>query len=123
MHIEVVVFNLKEEKVKFDDCRIQEYKVKHDTAIIKLKLFDDHIDEVNENSSYKISYLGVAKYDYERYLKTTESSTVIIQPDLNIEVGNFSTKVWKLFNQYQSYNPSYISEIKEFHPTITLFEL
>ena len=123
MHIEVVVFDLKEEKVKFDDCRIQEYKIKHDTAIIKLKLFDDHIDEVNENSSYKISYLGVAKYDYERYLKTTESSTVIIQPDLNIEVGNFSTKVWKLFNQYQSYNPSYISGIKEFHPTITLFEL
>ena len=78
MHIEVVVFDLKEEKVKFDDCRIQEYKVKHDTAIIKLKLFDDHIDEVNENSSYKTSYLRVTKYDYERYLKTTESSTVII---------------------------------------------
>ena len=86
MHIEVVVFDLKEEKVKFDDGRIQEYKVKDDTAIIKLALFDDHIDEVNENSSYTISYLGVAKYEYERYLKTTESSTVIIQPDLNIEL-------------------------------------
>ena len=86
MHIEVVVFDLKEEKVKFDDGRIQEYKVKDDTAIIKLTLFDDHIDEVNENSSYTISYLGVAKYEYERYLKTTESSTVIIQPDLNIEL-------------------------------------
>ena len=61
MHIEVVVFDLKEEKVKFDDGRIQEYKVKDDTAIIKLTLFDDHIDEVNENSSYTISYLGVAK--------------------------------------------------------------
>ena len=86
MHIEVVVFDLKEEKVKFDDGRIQEYKVKDDTAIIKLTLFDDHIDEVNENSSYTISYLGVAKYEYERYPKTTESSTVIIQPDLNIEL-------------------------------------
>ena len=52
-------------------------------------------------TSYKISHLRVAKYDYERYLKTTERSTVIIQPDLNIEltdedkkeVDNISTNI------------------------------
>ena len=44
VHIEGVVLNLKEE----------------------LTIFGDLMDEVNENSSYKISYLRVAKYDYER---------------------------------------------------------
>ena len=66
-----------------------------------MRIFGDLIDEVNENSSYNISYLRVAKYDYERYLKTTESSTVIIHPDLNIkltdidkkEVENISTNI------------------------------
>ena len=95
VHIEGVVFDLKEEKVKFKDgreIRIQECKVKDDTAIIKLTIFGDLIDEVNENSSCKISYLRVAKYDYERYLKTTESSTVVIQPDLNIELTDVGKK-------------------------------
>ena len=44
VHIEGVVLDLKEE----------------------LTIFGDLMDEVNENSSYKISYLRVAKYDYER---------------------------------------------------------
>ena len=44
VHIEGVVLDLKEE----------------------LTIFGDLIDEVNENSPYKISYLRVAKYDYER---------------------------------------------------------
>ena len=72
VHIEGVVSDLKEEKVKFKDgrkIRIQECKVKDDTAIIKLTIFGDLIDEVNENSSYKILHLRVAKYDYEQYLK------------------------------------------------------
>ena len=72
MHIEGVVFDLKEEKVKFKDgrkIRIQECKVEDDTVIIKLTIFGDLIDEVNENSSYKILHLRVAKYDYEQYLK------------------------------------------------------
>ena len=94
-HIEGILFDLKEEKVKFKDgrgIRIQECKVKDDTVIMKLTIFGDLIDEVSENSSYKISYLRVAKYDYERYLKTTESSTVIIQPDLNIELTDIDKR-------------------------------
>ena len=89
MHIEGVSFDLKEEKVKFKDgreIRIQECKVEDDTGIIKLTLFGNLIDEIKENSSYKISHLQVAKYDYGRYLKTTKGSTVKIQPDLNIEL-------------------------------------
>ena len=70
VHIEGVVLDLKEE----------------------LTIFGDLIDEVNENSPYKISYLRVAKYDYERQLKTTENSTVIIQPDLNIELTDADKK-------------------------------
>ena len=95
VHIEGVVFDLKEEKVKFKDgrdIRIQECKVKDDTAIIKLTIFGDLIDEVNENFSYKISCLRVAKYEYKRYLKTTENSTVIIQPDLNTELTDVDKK-------------------------------
>ena len=95
VHIEGVAFDLKEEKVKFKDgreIRIQECKVKYDTTIITLTIFGDLIDEVNENSSYKISHLRVAKYDYERYLKTTERSTVKIQPDLNIELADEDKK-------------------------------
>ena len=95
VHKEGVLFDLKEEKVKFKDgieIRIQECKVKDDTGIIKMTIFGDFIDEVNENSSYEISYLRDAKYDYERYFKTTESSTVIIQPDLNIELTDIDKK-------------------------------
>ena len=66
-----------------------------------MTIFAHLIDEVKEKSFRKISYLKVAKYDYERYFKTTESSTVTIQPDLNIElkdidkkeVGNISTNI------------------------------
>ena len=68
VHIEGVAFDLKEEKVKIKDgreIRIQECKVKDNTAIIKLTIFGDLTDEVNENSFYKISHLRVAKYDYE----------------------------------------------------------
>ena len=95
VHKEGVLFDLKEEKVKFKDgieLRIQECKVKDDTGIIKMTIFGDFIDEVNENSSYEISYLRDAKYDYEQYFKTTESSTVIIQPDLNIELTDIDKK-------------------------------
>ena len=52
VHIEGVVFDLKEEKVKFKDgreIRIQECKVKYDTTIITLTIFGDLIDEVNED--------------------------------------------------------------------------
>ena len=95
VHKEGVLFDLKEEKVRFKDgieLRIQECKVKDDTGIIKMTIFGDFIDEVNENSSYEISYLRDAKYDYEQYFKTTESSTVIIQPDLNIELTDIDKK-------------------------------
>ena len=95
MHIEGVAFDLKEEKVKIKDgreIRMQECKVKDNTAIIKLTIFGDLTDEVNENSFYKISHLRVAKYDYEWYLKTTESSTVIICLDLNIELTDLDKK-------------------------------
>ena len=71
LRIEGVVFDLKEEKFKLKDgrgIRIQECKVKDDTAIIKLTKCGDVFDEVNENSSHKTSYLRVAKYNYERYL-------------------------------------------------------
>ena len=34
----------------------------------------------------------LAKYDYKRQLKTTENSTVIIQPDLNIELTDVDKK-------------------------------
>ena len=95
VHKEGVLFDLKEDKVKFKDgreIRIQECKVEDDTGIIKMTIFGDLIDEVNENFSYEISYLRDAKYDYELYFKTTESSTVIIQPDLNIELTDIDKK-------------------------------
>ena len=95
VHKEGVLFDLKEEKVKFKDgreIRIQECKVEDDTGIIMMTIFGDLIDEVNENFSYEISYLRDAKYDYELYVKTTESSTVIIQPDLNIELTDIDKK-------------------------------
>ena len=83
VHIEGVVFDLKEGKVLFKDgreIRIQECKVKDDTAIIKLTIIGDLIDEVNENSFYKVSYLRAAKYDYEWYLKTIDFNTELILP-------------------------------------------
>ena len=49
VHIEGVVFGLKEEKVKFKDSskiKIRECKVKDDTAIIKLTIFGDLINDV-----------------------------------------------------------------------------
>ena len=49
VHIEGVLFGLKEKKVKFKDgrkIRIQDCKVKDDTAIIKLIMFGDIIKEV-----------------------------------------------------------------------------
>ena len=58
----------------------------NDTAITKF------IDEINKKSSYKSSYLRVAKYDHEQYLKTIEGSTVTIQPDLNIELTEIDKK-------------------------------
>ena len=60
--------------------------------MIKFTIFGDLIDKVNENSTYKISYLRVAKYDYERDLKTTEVSTVIIHLVLNIELTGVDKK-------------------------------
>ena len=44
-----VLFDLKEEKVKFEDgrkIRIRQCKVKDDSAIMKLTIFGDHIDKV-----------------------------------------------------------------------------
>ena len=71
-------FYLKEENVKFKDGRkVRECKVKDDTAIIKStnqKMFGDIIGEVKEKPAYKISYLRVAKCDYEVYLKTFNSN-------------------------------------------------
>ena len=56
--------------------RIHEFKVKGDTAIIKLTMFGDLIGEVKEKPAYKISYLRVAKCDYEVYLKTFNSNNL-----------------------------------------------
>ena len=73
INIEGVLFDLKEEKVKFNDgikVRIRECKVTDDTtAIIKLTIFGDLTDEIKGKSFDKISYLRVAKYNYELYLK------------------------------------------------------
>ena len=55
-------------------------------------MFGDLIDEIKQKKSYKISYLRVAKYDYEQYLKTIENSTVTIQPKLNIELTDTDKK-------------------------------
>ena len=55
-------------------------------------MFGDLIDEIKQKQSYKISYLRVAKYDYEQYLKTIENSTVTIQPKLNIELTDTDKK-------------------------------
>ena len=75
VHKEGTLFDLKVEKVKFNDdrkVRIRECKVKNDTtAIIKLTMFGNLTEEKKEKSSFKISYLRVAKYNYELYLKTT----------------------------------------------------
>ena len=57
-----------------------------------MTIIGDLIDEVNENSSYKISYLQAAKYDYEWYLKTTERLTVINHLDFNIELIELDKK-------------------------------
>ena len=61
-----------------------------------MTIFGDLIDEIKEKYSYKISYLTVAKYDYEQYLKTIESSTVTIQPDLNIQLTHKVKKKLKI---------------------------
>ena len=89
VHVEGVPFDLKEEKLKFKDARkirIREYKIKDYTTIMKLAIFGDLIDKVTEKAAHKILYLKVVKYDFRRYLKTTEKLLVIVQPDVNIEV-------------------------------------
>ena len=81
VHVEGVLFDLKEEKLKFKEARkirIPEYKVTDYTAIIKLEIFGDLID--------KVTYLRVAIYHFKRYLKTTDNLSITVQPDLNIEV-------------------------------------
>ena len=55
---------------------------------MQLPTFGDLTDKVIEKSVCKISYVRVAKYHFKRYLKTTENSSVTVQPDLNIEVTN-----------------------------------
>ena len=65
-------------------------EVNNNMAIIKLTMFGDLINQ--EKSSYNISYLRVAKYDYEWYLNIRESSTVSIQCDLNTELTDIDKK-------------------------------
>ena len=103
VHVEGVLFDLKEEKLKFKEARkirIPEYKVTDYTAIIKLEIFGDLIDKVTEKSAYKISYLRVAIYHFKWYLKTTDNLSITVQPGLNIEVTSKKRR-WKQFNQYQ----------------------
>ena len=55
-------------------------------------MLGDIINEVKQKSSYKMSYLTVAKYDYQRFLKTTESSVRTIQPDVDNELTDIDKK-------------------------------
>ena len=83
-------------------------------------MFGHLIDEGKKKSSEKISYLKVARDDSEWYLKRTESSMVIIQPYLNIELRDKDKEFENI-----SANIKVTVQITsvDFHPTIIFFKL
>ena len=83
-------------------------------------MFGHLIDEGKKKSSEKISYLKVARDDSEWYLKRTESSMVIIQPYLNIELRDKDKEFENISANIKVTVP--ITSV-DFHPTISFFKL
>ena len=66
-----------------------------------------------------MSYLRVAKYDHEWCLKSPESSTVTIQPDLNIELTDIDKKeVENILTNFKVIVQVKSVELKSFSPRL-----
>ena len=71
--------------------RIVEAKIKGQTRVMKFTLFGDLIKKVKEDTGYSMTYLRVGKYNNVQYLKTTKSTTFILNDDIDVVVTeNFS---------------------------------
>ena len=65
--------------------KIVDAKLFDKTGVTKLTVFSDIVNSIVENKSCSLTYLRIAKYNIERYLKTTERITYTVNEDITRE--------------------------------------